>query len=77
MVLLVHLMPQDIIVEHGNNALGDAVVDAYLFVCNGVRAALQTHLGAQHTLHQHRQDVMALQESLNLVRYLSDKTKLK
>jgi hypothetical protein len=63
-------MPQDAIAQRDHNALGDAVVDAYLFVCNRVRAALQTHLGAQHTLHLHRQDVMALQESINLVCYM-------
>jgi hypothetical protein len=50
----------------------EAIISSYLEVCETVRCALQTHLGAQHTLNTHRQAVLALQTSIQMVFTLSD-----
>jgi hypothetical protein len=52
---------------HEAEALREAVISSYLIICNTVKSALQTHLGAQHTLNTHRQAVLALQTSVQLV----------
>ena len=62
-------MPDEIPIEATNadDHRRDAIFASYLTVCDTVRRALQTHLGAQHTLNAHRQTVIALQSSIQSV----------
>jgi hypothetical protein len=46
----------------------EAIFRSYELVCEQVYRALRTHLGAQHTLNMHRQEVLGVQQAIQMVR---------